>query len=144
VPCEEDDWQEATMMKSCEGCELCRRACPTGAIPSDRFLLRTERCIVYHNEKKGNVPFPNWMDVSWHNCIVGCMHCQRVCPLNKNFIQWIGEEEEFSEEETALFLDGVSRDKLPEKMLRKLEHLSLIDYFDSLSRNLGVFFKKRE
>jgi epoxyqueuosine reductase len=144
MPCEEDSWQEATMMKSCEECELCRRACPTGAISSDRFLLRGERCIVFHNEKKGDVPFPDWMAASWHNCVVGCMHCQRVCPQNKEFIQWTGEEEEFSEEETALLLEGVPHNKLPGTTLRKLEHLSLVDYLDSLPRNLGIFFKKRE
>lgn len=144
MPCEEDSWQEATMMKSCEECELCRRACPTGAISSDRFLLRAERCIVYHNEKKGDVPFPEWMTTSWHNCIVGCMHCQRVCPQNKEVIQWTGEEEEFSEEETALLLEGVPHDKLPATTLGKLERLSLVDYLDSLPRNLGIFFKKRE
>jgi epoxyqueuosine reductase len=144
MPCEKDSWQEATMMKSCEECELCRRACPTGAIPSDRFLLRAERCIPYHNEKKGDVQFPKWMDASWHNCIVGCMRCQRVCPQNKEVIQWTGEEEEFSEEETTLLLEGVPHDKLPATTLRKLEHLSLVDYLDSLPRNLGIFFKKRE
>jgi len=144
LPCEEDSWQEATMMKSCEECELCRRACPTGAISSDRFLLRAERCIVYHNEKEGDVPFPEWMATSWHNCIVGCMLCQRVCPQNKEVIQWIGEEEEFSQEETALLLEGVPCNKLPVKTLGKLERLSLVDYFESLPRNLGVFFKKRE
>jgi epoxyqueuosine reductase len=144
MPCEEDSWQEAAMMTSCEECELCRRACPTNAISSDRFLLRAERCIVYHNEKKGDVPFPEWMATSWHNCIVGCMHCQRVCPQNKDVIQWIGEEEEFSEEETALLLKGVQHDKLPATTLSKLERLSLVDYLDSLPRNLGIFFKKRE
>jgi len=132
------------MMKNCEECELCRRACPTGAIPSDRFLLRAERCITYHNEKKGDVPFPNWMDASWHNCIQGCMRCQKVCPLNRQFLRWIGEEEEFSEEETALLLVGVSRDRLPEETLRKQKHLSMVDYFDSLPRNLAVFFKKHK
>ena len=142
MPCKEDSWQETTMMKSCEECELCRRACPTGAISSGRFLLHAERCISYHNEKEGNVPFPNWMDVSWHNCIVGCMRCQRVCPQNREFIQWVGEEEEFSEKETALLLQGVPQDKLPATTLRKLEHLSLVDYLNCLPRNLGVFFKK--
>jgi epoxyqueuosine reductase len=144
MPCEGDSWQEATMMKSCEECELCRRACPTGAISSDRFLLRAERCIVYHNEKRGDVPFPEWMKTSWHNCIVGCMHCQRVCPQNKEVIQWMGEEEEFSEEETAILLEGVPHDKLPAPTLRKLERLSLVDYVESLPRNLGIFFKKRK
>jgi epoxyqueuosine reductase len=144
MPCEEDSWQETMMMKNCEECELCRRACPTGAIPSDRFLLRAERCISYHNEKKGNVPFPEWMDASWHNCIVGCMRCQRVCPQNKDVIQWTGEEEEFSEEETALLLKGARYDDLPVTTRRKLEHLDLVDYLDGLPRNLGIFFKKRE
>jgi epoxyqueuosine reductase len=144
MPCEEDSWQEATMMKNCEECELCLRACPTGAIPSDRFLLHAERCITYHNEKKGTVPFPKWMEVSWHNCIIGCMRCQRACPQNKKVIQWTEEEEEFSEEETTLILKDVPHDKLPTATLRKLEHLSLVDYHDSLARNSRIFLKKRE
>jgi epoxyqueuosine reductase len=140
--CEEDVWREPVMMESCEGCELCRRACPTGAISSDRFLLRGERCIVFHNEKRGDVPFPDWMAASWHNCVIGCMYCQRVCPVNKDFIRWVGEEEEFSEEETALLLQGVPQEKLSATTLRKLEHLSLVDYFNCLPRNLRVFFSK--
>lgn len=142
MPCEKDSWQEVTMLQKCEECELCRRACPTGAIPSDRFLLRAERCITYHNEKKGDVPFPSWIDASWHNCLEGCMRCQRACPLNKQFIEWIGEEEEFTEEETALLLDGVSQDKLPEETLRKLAQLDILEDLGILPRNLGVFFKK--
>jgi epoxyqueuosine reductase len=144
MPCGEDSWQEATMMKSCENCELCHRACPTGAISSDRFLLRAERCISYHNEKRGDMPFPRWIDNTWHNCIVGCMRCQKACPRNREFIQWIGEEEEFSEKETGLLLQGVSQDKLPAMTLRKLEHLDLVDYLNCLPRNLAVFFNKTQ
>lgn len=144
MPCEDDGWQEKTMMDSCDECDLCHRACPTGAISPDRFLLRAERCISYHNEKGGDVPFPAWMEASWHNCIVGCMRCQRVCPKNREFLQWIGEEEEFSEEETTLLLQGGSQDKLPAATLRKLEHLSLVDYLNCLPRNLGVFLNKAE
>ena len=113
IPCEVDFWQEATMMKSCEECELCRKACPTCAISFIRFLLHAELCITYHNEKKGNVLFPKWMKVSWHNCTVGCMRCQKVCPQNKEVIQWVEEEEEFSEEETNLLLENVHDNKLP-------------------------------
>ena len=141
LPCEKDTWQEASMMKACEKCQLCGKACPTDAISSDRFLLHAERCIVYHNEKKGDIPFPDWMKSAWHNCIVGCMHCQRACPINRNFIEWIGEKEQFSEEETDLVLKAVPRDELPVMTLRKLEKLSLTDYFDSLPRNLTVLFK---
>jgi len=142
MPCEEDSWQEVAMLQACEKCNLCRRACPTGAIPSDRFLLRAELCITYHNEKKGDIPFPSWINVSWHNCLEGCMRCQRACPLDKQFLDWVGEEEEFSEEETALLLNGASRDKLSEETVRKLAHLSILDDIGILPRNLGVFFRK--
>jgi len=142
MPSEEDGWREAAMPEKCEDCDLCRRACPTGAIPVDRFLLRAERCISYHNEKLGDVAFPKWMDVSWHNCIEGCMRCQRACPLNRQFLGWVGEEEEFSEEETALLLNGVLRDKLSEETVRKLVHLDILNDIGILPRNLGAFFKK--
>jgi len=144
LPCEEDSWQEPAMMQACEKCDLCRRACPTGAIPSDRFLLRAELCISYHTEKKGNIPFPSWINPSWHDCVEGCMRCQRACPVDKQFSNWVEDEEEFSEEETAMLLDGTSREKLPEETVRKLADLSLLDDIGILPRNLGVFFKKQE
>ena len=143
LPCQKDSWREVQMMESCQNCYACRQRCPTGAIPSDRFLLRAERCIVFHNEKAGDVPFPDWIDPSWHNCLVGCFHCQRVCPENGDFLQWIEEKEEFSQEEAALLLNGVPCDQLPNATVRKLEQLDLIEYLDSLPRNLGVFFRKR-
>lgn len=143
MPCTDDKWQGATMMAACESCNLCRKACPTGAIPSGRFLLHAERCIVFHNEKPGNIPFPAWMKPSWHNCIVGCFHCQRACPPDRRFMRWTGEREEFSEQETALLLDGVPAEKLPAETLGKLERLSLLDYLDQMPRNLGVFFRKQ-
>jgi epoxyqueuosine reductase len=143
LPCTEDNWREAQMMEKCEKCQACRLNCPTGAISSDRFLLRAERCIVFHGEKKGNIPFPAWMNPSWHNCLYGCLRCQKVCPEDKNLLQWIEEKEEFSEEETALLLRGMSRDQLPVTTVTKLEHLDLIESLDSLPRNLGIFFKEK-
>jgi len=143
MPCERDDWQEPTMMQACEKCDLCRRACPTGAIPSDRFLLRAELCISYHNEKEGDIPFPSWMDPSWHNCIEGCMRCQRACPVDKQFLNWVEDEGEFSEEETSMLLEGRPREKLPEETVRKLTHLDILNDISILPRNLGVFFKKQ-
>ena len=142
LPCKKDNWQEVRMMERCQDCHACRLNCPTSAIPSDRFLLRAERCIVFYNEKEGDVPFPDWMNPSWHNCVVGCFHCQRVCPENKDFMQWIEGKEEFSQEETALLLEGASLDKLPASTIKKLKKLDLIEYLDVLPRNLGVFFGK--
>jgi epoxyqueuosine reductase len=144
LPCKEDSWGEAGMMESCRDCFACRRNCPTGAIPADRFLLRAERCIVFHNEKKGDVPFPVWMDLSWHNCLVGCMRCQQVCPHDRKFLERIGEKEEFSSEETTLLLDGTPRDRLPDATIAKLEHLDLLDDAAILPRNLRVFLEQKK
>lgn len=142
MPCQKDSWQEMQMMETCQHCHACRQRCPSDAIPSDRFLLHAERCIVFHNEKAGSVPFPDWMDPSWHNCLVGCMHCQRVCPVNKDLLQWIEGKEVFSEEETTRLLNAVPLDQLPASTVEKLRKLDLIEYLESLPRNLGVFFRK--
>lgn len=97
-----------------------------------------------HNEKAGDIPFPAWMNPTWHNCLIGCFRCQRICPENKDFLQWVEGREEFSEEETALLLKGVALDRLPPTTARKLKRLDLIEYFDRLPRNMGVFFSKSE
>lgn len=144
LPCWKDNWQEAQMMKYCNDCYACHQVCPVGAIPRDRFLLHAERCIVFHNERKGDIPFPAWIDPSWHNCLVGCMHCQRVCPQNRKFLQRFGEKEEFSEEETKLLIGEVPRGRLSATTVRKLKNLDLYDDIDILPRNVGVFFRKQK
>jgi epoxyqueuosine reductase len=92
--------------------------------------------------RAGDFPFPAWLDPSWHNCLVGCLHCQRVCPQNKDFLEWVEEGAEFSQEETALILDGVPSDQLPASTVRKLEQLDLIEYLDGLPRNLSALFHR--
>jgi epoxyqueuosine reductase len=142
LPCTEDAWREPHVMDRCQKCHACRSACPTGAIPSDRFLLRAERCITYHNEQPAGVPFSAGLDPAWHNCLVGCMHCQRVCPETLPFLGWFDGCEEFDEEETALLLSGAVRDQLPPATAAKLERLDLLDSLDTMSRNLGIFFSR--
>ncbi len=141
LPCSEDTWREAQMMKICEKCQACRRACPTGAISSDRFLLHAERCLAYRNEREGDVPFPAWINPSWHNCLYGCLHCQRVCPADRPFLNWIVEKEEFSQKETELLLKGQLFNSLPSSTLEKLKNLDLADpdSLDNLPRNLRAF-----
>ncbi|MDZ7261477.1 MAG: FeS-binding protein [candidate division KSB1 bacterium] len=138
-PCQQDLWQEPQMMESCQNCAACLRSCPTGAIRSERFLLYAERCLTFHNERKGD--FPIWLDPAWHHCLVGCLYCQQVCPQNKNFLPWIEKREEFSEEETRLLLEGTPRHQLPADIVRKLEQLDLMEYFEVLPRNLGVLLE---
>jgi len=140
LPCREDGWRDSEVMAACENCSACLRNCPVEAISSDRFLLHAERCIVYHNEMPGDVPFPAWIDAAWHNSLVGCMRCQNVCPENKDFWQWVEEGTEFSEEETELLLEGVSLDRLSAAIREKLERADLARHADLLPRNLSALF----
>jgi len=130
------------MMETCENCSACLNNCPAGAISSERFLLHAERCITYHNEKPVNIPFPQWINPSWHHCLVGCMHCQSVCPENKDLMQWIEQGAEFTEEETALLLKGAPLDQLPTKTAKKIEEFNVTEYLEVLSRNLNVLLNK--
>lgn len=125
-----------------QGLLACLRNCPTGAISTDRFLLHAERCITFYNERSGD--FPGWIEPRWHNCLVGCLHCQSVCPENKDFLDWIEEKEEFSEEETTLLLEVKKSRRFPSSLLTKLVQLELVDYADFLPRNLRVLFNKEE
>jgi len=132
----EDNWGESQISERCEKCSACIKTCPTDAITSDRFLIRAERCITFQNENQGE--FPKWIDPSWHNCLVGCLHCQKKCPMNKDFLETIEEKETFSQEETALFFEGAPREKIPDETIGKLRQLSMIEYIDVLGRNLSV------
>jgi epoxyqueuosine reductase len=142
LPCQEDNWQESRMMERCQNCSACLRSCPTGAITAERFLLRAERCITFHNERAGDFQFPAWLDPSWHNCLIGCLDCQRICPQNKAFLEWVEEGAEFSQEETAIILEGVPLDQLPAATAKKLEQIDFTEFPDVLPRNLGVFFSR--
>jgi epoxyqueuosine reductase len=139
--CAEDSWGEPQILSDCSECEACTKACPSGAIGSDRFLLHAERCITFHNERQGE--FPRWLSPAWHNCLVGCMVCQKVCPANKPFRKEVVESTVFSETETAAVLQGNSRNLFPPGAVQKLEGLDMIEYANVLGRNLDALIKKQ-
>ena len=140
-PCPEDSWREPQMAKSCQNCRACIDGCPVGAITGDRFLIHAERCLTFHNERRGE--FPAWIDSSWHNCLVGCLRCQIACPQNVRFLGWIEGDQVFSEEETSLILEYVPSDRLPPETVEKLARLDLIEYLDVLPRNLRMLLRKK-
>lgn len=143
LPAPANGWREPAMMDACRNCSACLRHCPAGAISNDRFLLHAERCLTFHNEKPGDAPFAAWIDPAWHNCLVGCLHCQRVCPENRAVWQWVEEGAEFSQEETALLLEGVPAEHLPSATVEKMESLGMEGYADTLPRNLQALFRQR-
>ena len=141
VDLEHDNWNELKVMEMCEKCDACQRACPTGAIASDRFLLHVERCLTFHNEHPNDVVFPEWIDPSWHNCLVGCLHCQRSCPADKKVIGWTEPGPEFTEKETQMILERYDFEKLPEETQQKVKQYEFVHYYNVFSRNLSVFLK---
>jgi epoxyqueuosine reductase len=141
LPCPDDDWQEARMLELCSDCAACRRNCPAGAIPEKRVPVRVERCITYHNEKPTSVPFPAWIDPDAHECLVGCLHCQRSCPGNRSVRNRVEEGAEFSAEQTRALAAGTPVERMPATLVDKLERWDLTRQLYVLPRNLKAILE---
>lgn len=139
MPCDADNWQELKMMDRCNACTACVKNCPTRAITKERFLVNAGQCLTFFNE--GTRDFPEWLDPAWHNCLIGCMRCQDICPENKDFSHWIEDVETFSEDETSKIIEGVPAEKLPGKVIDKLKKIYLWKDYHLLQRNLSMLIK---
>ncbi len=68
--------------ESCETCDKCITACPTGAIIGPK-VIDARKCISYLTiEYKG--PIPEKYHDKFNSCIFGCDICQDICPWNTN------------------------------------------------------------
>jgi epoxyqueuosine reductase len=140
LPASDDTWRSPVVMERCSECAACLKACPSDAITDDRFVIHAERCITLFNEEIDE--FPEWIDPGWHTCLVGCMICQDVCPVNRPHAAYEVKSIDFSEAETLMLLDGPPRDRLPSSTLGKLEKSTLIAEYEILPRNLGVLLQR--
>ncbi len=66
-------------MLKCEGCGLCKKACPTG-------ILRDGggECLSWITQKKGELSKEEQLLMQKYNTAWGCDICQSACPHNKN------------------------------------------------------------
>lgn len=136
LPTQNPVWEPLTFMDSCQACHACENACPTGALRRERGMIDANRCVTYHNEKRG--PFPDWLPRSAHSCVVGCMACQGVCPHNVKNRNNMIESVTFTEAETEEILTRKAGEAYTDDVRRKLEAAGLWQYEDLLPRNLGV------
>lgn len=141
MPCETDSFREKTVMDKCYDCNLCLTGCPSGAIGSDRFIVHAGRCITLYNESTDE--FPEWIDPSWHNSIIGCMRCQLICPANRDSLNNIEELADFNVIETDLILKGTPIEDLPETTYSKLQKINFVEDYALLARNAGMLVNKQ-
>ena len=62
----------------CEGCGLCKKACPTG------FLSGNPECLSGKTQRKGELSDAEIELMKKENPVWGCDVCQKVCPHNRN------------------------------------------------------------
>jgi len=141
LPVKDHEWFEKREMDSCRKCDLCLRNCPTGAIDGSRFLLRAERCLTFFNEEESEIP--EWIENSWHNCLVGCMRCQEICPANKKVTKNVIEGAVFSADETEALMSTSKIEDLPSKLRKKVEDSGLSKLYPVLPRNIGLLLGDR-
>ena len=133
-PPDDAAWDEPRQLDRCDRCSACLRACPSGAICADRFLLRTDRCLTMVNEDAA--PFPDWVDPAWHHCAVGCLRCQQACPENAVVELRVAPPETFDEAESVAILAATPAVEQADETREKLARCGL-DYSPELiARNL--------
>jgi epoxyqueuosine reductase len=71
---------EPELLEECTACGACAGECPTGAIGDERVLISAERCLTFANEMPGE--WPRFVQGWAHTCLLGCLECQTVCPVN--------------------------------------------------------------
>lgn len=81
---------DETINDDCGSCDLCIRACPTGALSGD-YKVNPKKCISYLTQTKEDIEekLRRKMGVK----IFGCDTCQLVCPKNKGILY--SKEEKF-------------------------------------------------
>lgn len=129
-------WSRPRRMGRCASCMACHHVCPTRCIPypGEGVVIEAERCLTYLNEHEGE--WPTWVSPGAHNCLIGCMRCQQMCPANRYFLRSEKLVVEFDREETAVILQNLPAAELPPALLDKLKRIDMDEYSTVLGRNL--------
>lgn len=130
-----EEEQSASILRQCDNCGICAGLCPTAAISDDRVLLSAERCLTFLNENEGE--WPGWVSPRAHNCLLGCLECQRACPANPE-LHMEDTGLGFSSDETRFLLspDSAADDRAETGIRIKLAWLGQPNVESVLGRNL--------
>lgn len=136
LPAEDIPWSVPKLSANCSGCNICIKACPTGAIRKDVFLINNERCLSAMNEMPD--PFPEWLPASVHHTLYDCLRCQEGCPMNREFQDSHIGPIIFDEEETNALLSGSSYESFGPSLQEKSDLLGMTQWLAAIPRNLRI------
>ncbi|WP_132995506.1 tRNA epoxyqueuosine(34) reductase QueG [Sporanaerobacter acetigenes] len=88
------------ILSQCGDCNLCLRACPTGALEAP-YKFNPKKCISYLTQTKDEIPYElrEKMGIK----VYGCDTCQIVCPKNKSALN--SKNNEFVPVNTKGYID---------------------------------------
>lgn len=134
ITCEEDNWRDVVVSPLCEGCTVCLESCATGAIAKDRFIIDRDICMRKINNKPED--FPDWLPMTAHHTLYGCIKCQGRCPINAD-LKTI--DVVFNEEETEMLYSGASLKNISDEFKKKLAMFGTMNKIKK--RNLRNLFE---
>jgi epoxyqueuosine reductase len=140
LPCVDMDWTSPQVAASCSGCTHCMKACPTGAIRENIFLIDNTRCLSFLNEVPD--PFPEWLSPSVHHTLYDCLRCQEGCPMNRNHWGMPIGPVIFDEEETEQLLSGSPYEAFSPVLKEKSDLLGMTQWLPAIPRNLKVLMEQ--
>ncbi|MFA5536381.1 MAG: tRNA epoxyqueuosine(34) reductase QueG [Bacillota bacterium] len=89
---------------NCGSCELCLRACPSGAIERP-YQVESGRCLSYLTQKR------TCLDINecrlLQNRIFGCDTCQEVCPINRKAAKITAERRFWTKDHPSLTPEAI-------------------------------------
>ncbi len=124
------------MAEECASCRACIKACPAGAISESSFVIDVKKCLTFYNEYIE--PFPAWVDAKAHHCLMGCMRCQDICPMNKGNKDFVVDGPVFDAVETAAILASAPLGSLSPAAVSRLEEIQFKDDYLVFARNLSI------
>lgn len=130
------------LLPRCQECRICTKACPTGAIAEDRFLLHAEKCYTLSSESPE--PIPEDLKTPSAKCLIGCLKCQQACPENRGSLRYEEASVSFdSEETTALIGKEGGSERAMSRVHAKFLRLGLTESIQIFARNLEQLLKLR-
>ena len=132
----EDHWGRLKMLRLCKGCSICLKACPTGAIRENDFVIDPARCITLYNELPASLPA--WIPPSAHNALVGCLKCQLTCPGDEEQVDELWDLGEVPETETSALLSGKVDDGTGQALKARFKRIGGGDDLAYIARNLKL------